>query len=313
MIRECREHGDAPDGYVFPVNPAKLEAVRSALRQDWASAFRQPSATEALVENWTQSFRAAARAHQTPVPAGEFDRVVGVLLGWLSSSRLREMFAEQIATNLERTSAAVRTPTKTWLSATAMADQYESARRMDSIRETAAESVLVELAGEPVDDAELNWKLIPLELEWRVDGLEATEDEVRDLPEASAARVALLMNGDPIEPEIVADRVVPFRAIDRALHMAVGPYVPSLTVPTAEVVSRGRPVLDTTWPTNALMRALGVQLDWTFFAPEDLTRFMDAGGDAEVIRALLRSGEAILCCREEKERDVDEDDEGDEA
>lgn len=70
---------------------------------------------------------------------------------------------------------------------------------------------------------------------------------------------------------------------------------------------------DTTWPTNALMRALGVELHWTFFAPEDLAWFKDAGGDAEVIRARLRSGEAVLCCREEKESDVDEDDEGDEA
>lgn len=308
MIRECREHGDAPDGYVFPVNPAKLEAVRSALRQDWTTAFRQPRAIDALVEEWTRSFRVAARAHRTPVPVDEFERVVGVLLGWLPSSRLREMFEKQIDANLERSPAAVRTPTSTWLSATVVARRFENARGMESIREPAAESILVELAGEPVDDSELNWKLIPLELEWRIDGTEATEEEVRDLPEEEASRVALLLAGDPIEPHIFSDRVVPFRAIDRALHMAVGPFVPSLTVPSAELVARGRPVLDTAWPTNALMRALRLELDWTFFAPEDIALLEDdTGGDAEAIRVRLRTGEAVLCCRDEKEADEGED------
>lgn len=311
MIRPCREHGNPPEGYAFPVSLEALEAVRSALSKDWAAAFLRPTAIEELVTAWLPEFSAARKAHQTPLAAIEFDAVVGMLLYWLPSPRLREMFTKEIEHNLARISGRVTVPTSTWLSALNVIEQYAEARGMEKLREPLAESLLAEFAGEPVDDSGLNARQLPMELEWRIDGAEASEDEVRALPRESASRVGLLVNGDPVEPRIFATHLVPYRAIDEALHMAVGPYVPSVAVPSAELVARGRPLLDQSWPTNALGLVLDVRLEWAYFLPHDVALLGNAEASADAVRAELQQGRAVLCCREDREAEDEYFDDGD--
>jgi hypothetical protein len=204
------------------------------------------------------------------------------------------MFRREIAAVRPPRDGRVEVPTGTWLEGRT----FLRHPRIPGVGDSILEQYLCELAGDAHEEGLPDVHLIVPDHAWLVDGRPAGVDDVRRLPATDAARVRLLMHGQPVDPSECVPWFVPLRAIDRAFHLGIGPYVPSLGGSPRTMV-RGRRIDDPSWNMTALTAVLRADVGWRAFTEPEEVRRLARGPTFKASRdrvgEIAACGDAVVC------------------